>query len=220
MKSALAPPGGNHGQHQGLALNGHVQHHGQVLFGRLGPGPGNGLGKLFGGGHLAPQPAEGLGHPRIGGRLQVGLGLALVQEHLLPLANHAQEVVVEDQDHQAHLVAHRRGQLLDGHKEGAVAVDEHHFLVRRAHLGPHRGGQAEAHGAQAAGGDQGAGLFKGIELGGVHLVLAHAGDHDGLLGQGLAPVAPPPPGGRWPGAWAGRSWGSTSSSPRCARARG
>ena len=63
------------------------------------------------------------------------------------------------------------------------AVDVDHEPAGELALGAHRGGQAEAHRAQAAGGDHLPRTAPAIKLGGPHLVLAHAGDDDGAAGQ-------------------------------------
>ena len=62
----------------------------------------------------------------------------------------------------------------------AVAVDVHDELVGEGGLHAHRGGQAEAHRAEAAGGDPAPGCFEPGPLGRPHLVLADAGGHEEL----------------------------------------
>ena len=56
-----------------------------------------------------------------------------------------------------------------------------HHLVWIAHLGPDGRPQAEAHGAEAAGGEELAGVVEVEVLNGPHLMLAHVGGHDGVL---------------------------------------
>ena len=72
------------------------------------------------------------------------------------------------------------GELGRGHLEAAVAGDDPDFLVRAGELCADGRGQREAHGAQAAGGDQRARLLVVVVLRLPHLVLAHVGDHDGV----------------------------------------
>ena len=57
-------------------------------------------------------------------------------------------------------------------------------------LDAHGGGQAIAHGPQAAGGHPAIGLFKPVILRGPHLVLANLGGDVGIpvLGQGIEPL--------------------------------
>ena len=55
-------------------------------------------------------------------------------------------------------------------------------LVRVAHLGADGGAQAEAHGAEAAGGEQLSGIVEVEVLDGPHLMLSHVGGHNGVLG--------------------------------------
>ena len=59
-------------------------------------------------------------------------------------------------------------------------VVQHHRVLRVAHSGAHGGPQAEAHGAQAAGGQQLAGAVEVVVLGGPHLMLAHVCGDDSL----------------------------------------
>ena len=66
---------------------------------------------------------------------QVHLGVALLVEHLLPLADHAEVGVVEDGDLHRDALGRRGDQLLGGHLEAAVAVDGPHHAVGPADLG-------------------------------------------------------------------------------------
>src|ERR1700685_4289178 len=84
------------------------------------------------------------------------LRVVLVVEALLPLANHAEEAVVDDGDVDGHLLLLQGGELSGGHLEAAVAGDDPDVFFRAGCLGADGGGQSEAHGAQAARGDEGA----------------------------------------------------------------
>ena len=84
------------------------------------------------------------------------------------------------------LRSHRGGQILERHLEGPVAVDADDERVGLAELDADGGRQAEAHGAQAAGGDELPGPDGLPVLGGEHLVLADAGGDEGLA-LGLLP---------------------------------
>src|SRR5690348_16620395 len=60
------------------------------------------------------------------GGVQVGVGVALVVEQRLPLADHAEAAVVDDRDLYRDALERAGGQLLVGHLEAAVAVDRPH----------------------------------------------------------------------------------------------
>ena len=66
---------------------------------------------------------------------QVHLAVALLVEHLLPLADHAEVGVVEDRDLDRDALGRGGDQLLGGHLEAAVAVDGPHHAVGPADLG-------------------------------------------------------------------------------------
>ena len=66
------------------------------------------------------------------------------------------------------------------HLEAAVAADGEDQLVGMRELRADGGGQAEAHRAEAAGGEPQARLVEADELRGPHLVLADVGGDDGL----------------------------------------
>ena len=91
---------------------------------------------------------------------QVHLGVALVVEHLLPLAHHAEVGVVEDGDLDRDALGRRGDQLLRGHLEAAVAVDRPHHAVGPADLGADGGRHREAHGAEPAGVDPRVGVVE------------------------------------------------------------
>src|SRR5208283_487692 len=118
-------------------------------------------------------------------------GVVLVVEDLLPLADHAEEAVVDDGDVDGDLLLLDGGELGGGHLEAAVAGDDPDILFGAGELGPDGGGQGEAHGAEAAGGDERARRVVAEVLRLPHLVLADVGDDDGLGeaagGLGFAP---------------------------------
>ena len=84
-------------------------------------------------------------------------GVVLVVEGLLPLADHAEEAVVDDGDVDGQLLLLDGGEFGGGHLEAAVAGDDPDVFVGAGGLGADGGGEREAHGAEAAGGDEGAG---------------------------------------------------------------
>ena len=132
--------------------------------------------------------AHGLGPLHVVGQVgrQVHLGVALVVEHLLPLADHAEVGVVQDGDLDRDALGGRGDQLLGGHLEAAVAVDGPDHAVGPADLGADGRRDREAHGAEAAGVDPGVGVAERPVLAGPHLVLADAAGDDAVLGGGVA----------------------------------
>src|SRR5699024_12562680 len=103
----------------------------------------------------------------------------------LILVEYAEFAVVDDLDLDGYTFDGAGGQLLVGHLEAAVTVDRPHGAVGVADLGAQRGGHGESHGAQSTGVDEGAGALVVDELGGPHLVLAHARDVGGLWADHL-----------------------------------
>ena len=113
---------------------------------------------------------------------QNGFAVAAVEKELLPLANHAEALVIEQQDFHRQFFTFDGAQLLDIHHDRAVARYADHGVVGTGDLRADCGGQAEAHGAQAAGGDE---IFRRVEvhmLRSPHLVLADVGGDDGTGG--------------------------------------
>ncbi len=86
------------------------------------------------------------------------------------------------------LLLHDGGELGGGHLEAAVAGDDPDFLFRAGDLGADGGGQGESHGAESAGGDEGARRLVLVVLGLPHLVLADVGDDDGFAVGGAPEV--------------------------------
>ena len=117
---------------------------------------------------------------------QVHLAVALLVEHLLPLAHHAEVRVVEDGDLDRDALRRRGHQLLRGHLEAAVAVDGPHHAVGAADLGADRGRHREAHRAEPAGVDPRVGMVELPVLAGPHLVLADARHDDRVVGSRVA----------------------------------
>ena len=116
---------------------------------------------------------------------ELDLREALLEEHVLPLAHHAEVAVVDDHDHDRQPLHRRRRQLLGGHLEAAVAVDADDLRVRTRRLGADRRRQAVAHRAEAAGGNEGARPVAAQVLHRPHLVLADAGrPHDVVAARG------------------------------------
>ena len=132
--------------------------------------------------------AHGLGPHLVVGEVgrQVHLGVALVVEHLLPLADHAEVRVVEDGDLDRDALGRRGDQLLRGHLEAAVAVDGPHHAVGPADLGADGRRHGEAHGAETTGVHPRVGVVELPVLAGPHLVLTDAGRDDAVVGRVVA----------------------------------
>ena len=118
------------------------------------------------------------------------MAVALAVQQLLPLADHAHPLVVEDEDLDRQVVLNGRRHLLHGHLDAGVAGDVDDQAVGVGHLHADGGRQAVAHGAQAAGGHPAVGLVEVVELGRPHLVLADLGGDVGVavLGQLIQPL--------------------------------
>ena len=128
--------------------------------------------------HSGRRDAVGPGQLHEVGAQHGGGGVALVVEELLPLPDHAQVAVVDHRDLDVELLLLQGGELALGHLEAAVARDGPDLGVGTRQLGPDGRGQGEAHGAEAARGDEGAGRVVLVVLRLPHLVLAHVGaDH-------------------------------------------
>ena len=114
----------------------------------------------------------------IGQRIRIALGIAALIGELLPLADHAHILVVEDEDLHRQPVLRRGGQLLDVHLDRRLAGDVDHQGVRVAELRTDRGGQAVPHRAETTAGQPLVRLLKPEMLRGPHLVLADFGRDD------------------------------------------
>ncbi len=107
-------------------------------------------------------------------------GVVLVVEGLLPLADHAEEAVVDDGDVDGVALLLDSGEFARSHLEAAVAYDDPDVFFGACGFGADGCGEREAHGAEASGGDEGAGGVVFVVLGLPHLVLAYVGDDDSL----------------------------------------
>ena len=138
--------------------------------------------------HALAFHAEGIADAHVVGinlRAMVGITEVSVTtvaaiEVILPLHDHAEVLVVQDDGLGGNLLDVRGGELLDVHQEGAVAVNVHDLLVGQGDLHAQRGGIAVAHGAEAATGRELAGILILIPLTRPHLMLADAGGDVGL----------------------------------------
>jgi len=145
-----------------------------------------GAGSLHGGGHLAAGvhplavDAEGLREfHEVRGEDGRG-GVAALVEQGLPLADHAEEAVVDDGDVHLDVLLDGRHELGEGHLEAAVPRHHPDLGLGPGQLGADGRRQGEAHGAGSAAGEEAALPVVLVVLGLPHLVLAHVRDHDGL----------------------------------------
>ena len=118
----------------------------------------------------------------------------LIEEQGLPLANHTQNTVVQQQNHKRNPVDHSGGQLVQIHAEASVTGNQNRALLG-AQCSAHGGAHAEAHGTQTAAGDEPASIFQVQILGSPHLVLAHIGGDGGVFIQVLVEQTNDIPGG-------------------------
>jgi hypothetical protein len=83
-------------------------------------------------------------------RIDVGFGIAVAVEHLLPLTHHAEIAVVEidDLDRQTELLG--RSTIPECSSGSTFAGDAGHGCLRIGKAHAHAVGQADTHGAQAA----------------------------------------------------------------------
>ena len=185
MMASLLEPCGHHREHLLRGVGAEVDHDRAVvdLVGLLD-------GRLHLLGRVDPHPdaAHGLGPELVVGQVgrEVHLGVALLVEHLLPLAHHAEVGVVQDGDLHGDALGRGGDELLRGHLEAAVAVDGPDHRVGTTDLGADGGRHGEAHGAEAAGVHPGVGVVELPVLGGPHLVLADARGDDAVVGGVVA----------------------------------
>ena len=105
-------------------------------------------------------------------------------EVVLPLHDHTEVLVVEDNGLGGDLLDVGGGEFLNVHQEGTIAIDVDDLFVGATDLGTDGGGESVAHGTEAGGGDELAGMPVFVPLTGPHLVLADAGGDDGVaLGE-------------------------------------
>ena len=133
-----------------------------------------------------PDAAVGLGQLDVvrHAAAQVDVRAAAVEEHVLPLRDHAEGAVVDEHDDDREIVQHRRRQLLGGHLEAAVAVDADDRRLGPRGLGADRGGDPVAHRPEPARGDEVPRPLGEEVLHRPHLVLADARREDDVVSGG------------------------------------
>ena len=107
-----------------------------------------------------------------------GMGAVGLVFQILPLHDHAEMLIVQNDALDGNALGHRSGEFLNVHQYGAVAVDIHDLKIGEGDFAPERGWQAVSHGSKAQAADKTPGFVEVIILGGPHLVLTHAGGHD------------------------------------------
>ena len=100
----------------------------------------------------------------------------------MPLAHHAEHRVVHNEHDDGQVVGLHGDKLVEVHVEAAVAREEENALVGMRHLRADSRAHAEAHGAHAAGGEQGLFALDLSKLRDPHLVLAYVGGDDVAVG--------------------------------------
>ena len=123
-------------------------------------------------------------------RFGPGMRIAFAMQQFLPLAHHAQPLIVQDELFHRQAILNRGTHFLHVHQPGRFARHVDDQCVRMRDLHTDGSGRAIAHSAQPAGGHPVIGVFKAQELGGPHLVLADLGTDEpvlAVLGQRLQP---------------------------------
>src|SRR5215471_10556152 len=87
----------------------------------------------------------------VGSPLHVHVGVVAVVKNFLPLAHHAQRVVVHDDDFCVGPILDCSSQFLSGHLEAAIADEGNDLAIREGQLSAQRGGEAVTHSAESAG---------------------------------------------------------------------
>ena len=113
----------------------------------------------------------------------------MVVEQALPLADHAEDLVADDDDLDIDVVVGNRREFLAVHHDAAVAREEDDRGIRTADLGTHRGRQAVAHCALAARRQEVTRLVDLEELCRPHLVLADIRHADRIAAHEAADLA-------------------------------
>ncbi len=118
--------------------------------------------------------------------------VAAAMQQVLPLADHAHALIVEDEDLDRQPVLHRRRHLLHRHLHAGFAGDVDDQRIGMRHLHADRGRQPIAHRAEATGGHPAVRLLELEVLRRPHLVLADfRGDVDvAILGRLHRAAAP------------------------------
>ena len=104
--------------------------------------------------------------------------VTLLEEELLPLTHHAEEVVVHDGNFHVCTLLNGCGQFGGGHLETAIACHRPNFLIFRREPRTDGGGQTKTHRACAAGSDPAIRFVELVILRRPHLVLTHIRGHD------------------------------------------
>jgi hypothetical protein len=88
----------------------------------------------------------------------IGKRITFVEEHLLPLANHTKEVIVEDNDLYPNIFLKDSSQFLNGHLNAAIATKQANSAMGSADFGTNGRRQTESHGSQSSRSNHTAGL--------------------------------------------------------------
>ena len=86
----------------------------------------------------------------------------MVEEQVLPLFYHTQEIIIENNDLHIDTILHDCTQFFDCHLQSSVSGKKADRAVGIAYLGSDSGGKAEPHSAQSAGGNDTTGSFEPV----------------------------------------------------------
>ena len=103
----------------------------------------------------------------------------LVKERL-PLSDHPQYMIVDNDLNHRKMVARSGGQLIHVHAKAAVATDIDARDIRISRLSTDTGAQSIAHGTKTSGSQKGSGLVKGEILCRPDLMLTDIRRQDGV----------------------------------------
>ena len=113
--------------------------------------------------------------------IEIRMRIAFAVEKRLPLADHAQRGIVDDADLDIDPLEAASGQFLVSHLEGAVPVDHPDCFVGLSDFGSHGSRDSESHGPRASRAQPLSWVFEVQELIRPHLMLADAGNVDGVV---------------------------------------
>src|ERR1041384_2252939 len=119
------------------------------------------------------------------GREHIDRGITLLEKELLPLAYHAEEIIVHDRNFHIRALLHSSRQLSRGHLESAIARDCPDLLIFRRKPGTNRGRETKAHRPRAARGEPTIRFLESIILGCPHLMLTYVCGHDRASTRGF-----------------------------------
>ena len=151
-------PGGSHREYHAIRVYLYIEQVSSAVvehtsYGRV---------EFFAGGDPFAGYAVSCRHARKIGIQHWGFGVAMVEEQVLPLFYHTQEIIIENNDLHIDTILHDCTQFFDCHLQSSVSGKKADRAVGIAYLGSDSGGKAEPHSAQSAGGNDTAGSFEPV----------------------------------------------------------